>query len=54
MLKLDHHTARVKVEKTIVASLENPVGVEQGKRRELTRCDEGLVHGVYIYFCFTI
>ena len=50
-LKLDHYTARVKVEKavkTIVASLENPVSVEQGKCRGLTRCDEDL-YIVYIF-----
>ena len=38
-----------KAVKTIVASLENPVNVDLGKCRELTRSDDNL-YIVYIFY----
>ena len=43
-----------KAVKTIVASLENPVGVDQGKCRELTRSYDKLYLMYIFLFCFTL
>ena len=40
-----------KAVKTIVASLKNPVNVDLGKCRELTRSDDN-VYIVYIFYLF--